>query len=548
MKAVKPVEMLRIESSLSTSNLINEAGYSISKIARECLGGILTKKILILVGPGINGEDALIAGQYLAKSGAEILLCMFKESLEISTRFPFLVENFNCSIVKSFDKIDQTELITLINKIDLIIDGFFGTGLNRPLQKEIQEKIILVNDLKNNPNSTRFKIISIDIPSGLDPELGPTEKVAMKSDFTVALGAVKTGLLTKNAKDYTGSIILAPLKIDENSYSPSQPDLLHYDLLRSKIPNRPVNSHKGTFGKATIIGGSENYLGAPLLSAKAAARSGAGLVSLAMPGKLSYEGLTYLPEATHLSLPSKKKDSTFDLQSALVLNKLSLGSTLLIGPGIGTTKQTAVFFKQILFDHINKKGDGRKIVIDADGLSLLAQIPGWWDHYKNIGVLTPHPGELSILTGQSVDYIQENRVHCVTTYAKKWKTTIVLKGAYTVIGEPTGNVSINPLAWAGLSSAGTGDVLAGIITGILSQGKSPYVAAQLGTYIHSLAAVLAAKKISASSTGLIANDILEYIPMAITKILNRNIDKDVQLALGLISESDYISELSDTSN
>lgn len=260
-----------------------------------------------------------------------------------------------------------------------------------------------------------------------------------------------------------------------------------------KLPKRPKNANKGTFGKVLVIGGSENYPGAAYLTCAAAYRVGTGLVTLATSREVKIIVSRKLPEVTFLSYPES-------------LKKLQEYDVLILGPGLGQKFNIKKFLKKKL----------PTLVIDGDGLNILSKINNWWEKIAGDAVLTPHPGEMSRLTGQSVQQIQSNREKIAKQFAKKWRKIIVLKGANTLIVSPAGEVIKAPFANPLLATAGTGDVLAGIIAGLLAQGPEIFDAACLGVYIHGLAAEFLKEKLGDS--GLLASDLLEILPKVIKKI------------------------------
>lgn len=259
------------------------------------------------------------------------------------------------------------------------------------------------------------------------------------------------------------------------------------DWITQKLPKRPKDANKGTFGKVLVVAGSENYPGAAYLPCAAAYRIGAGLVSLVTQPTVKIIVSRQLPEVTFLSIDE-------------VFSKINKYDVLLIGPGLGQTSQVIEFI-QI------------KTVIDGDGLNILSKQDKWWERLNTEVVLTPHPGEMSRLTDISIDEIQRNRVNIARDFAKKWHRVVVLKGAETVIASPLGEVAVSPFANPLLATAGTGDVLAGIIAGLIAQGLNLFDAACIGVYIHGLAGDVLKDKIG--NAGALASDLLPILPIII---------------------------------
>ena len=299
------------------------------------------------------------------------------------------------------------------------------------------------------------------------------------------------------------------------------------------LPLRAEDAHKGTFGTCLIAAGSVNYCGAPLLASEAAYRVGAGLVRTAIPGAI-YDAIAgCLPETTWLVLPYT--DGVLNAEGARVLRRnLERVSALLIGPGLGFESHTQDFLTDLLekADSPNSSkrpmgfsGEKREertasfvelppLVIDADGLRLLARLKDWHQKLGKTAVLTPHPGEMSALTGLPVEEIQRNRTEIALEYARKWGHIVVLKGALTVTADPSGKYMVNPAATSALATAGTGDVLAGMIAGLIAQGLTGYSAAVTGVWLHAQAGIYAAKHLG-STAPVTARDVLAAIPAAL---------------------------------
>ncbi|OGE65121.1 NAD(P)H-hydrate dehydratase [Candidatus Daviesbacteria bacterium RIFCSPLOWO2_02_FULL_36_7] len=267
-----------------------------------------------------------------------------------------------------------------------------------------------------------------------------------------------------------------------------------------RLPKRPKNAHKGTFGKVLVIAGSEHYPGAAYLSSSACYRIGAGLVVLATESSVKIIVARQLPEVTFLSLGE-------------VIGKIDKYDVLLLGPGLGQKEKAVDLVSRLLTKELPK------VVIDGDGLNILSKIGGWWDKLDKEVVLTPHPGEMTRLTGKSVDEIQTDRVNVVQYFAKKWKKIVVLKGANTIIVSPAGQVLISPFANPVLATAGTGDILAGVIAGLLAQGLNAFDAACVGVYIHGLAGDRIRER--TGDAGALASELLPILPQVIKDLVNK---------------------------
>jgi NAD(P)H-hydrate epimerase len=306
------------------------------------------------------------------------------------------------------------------------------------------------------------------------------------------------------------------------------------ERLRQWLPPRPRDAHKGTFGKVLIVAGSVNYPGAVALAGLAAYRVGAGLVTLATPQPIQPLIAGIVPEATWILLPHELGAISKDAAAVLV-EPLSGTTCMLLGPGFGQEACTGDFLIRLLgaetahsrgnigFVHDGNEGRGpvRQLphcVVDADGLKLLAKIPDWPHHLPRESILTPHPGEMSVLTGLPKEEIQSDRIATAQSWAKTWGHIVVLKGAYTVVAEPSGRADVVPFATPALARAGTGDVLAGAIAGFRAQGVPPYEAAALGAYLHGRSGELAESR-TGSAASVLARDVGEALPEALKELM-----------------------------
>lgn len=289
-------------------------------------------------------------------------------------------------------------------------------------------------------------------------------------------------------------------------------DILNLDkkIIQSKLPHRPVFANKGTFGKVLVIAGSINFPGSAYLTSVAAARVGVGLVTLAVPKIIFSEMVKKVTEVT--LIPLEDTDGYINNEAlSVVEGKIINYDVLIIGPGIGQNEQTGEFLDE-LFKNI-KTMNKLKVVIDADGLNILAKNDTWWKDLSHDYILTPHPGEMGRLANLTIDEIQKDRVGISKKFAKLWNKIIVLKGANTVIASPDGIVAVSPFASPVLATAGTGDVLTGCIGGFLAQGLNQFDASCAGVYIHGLAGELIKEKLG--DAGVLASDLLSYLPLAI---------------------------------
>jgi len=372
----------------------------------------------------------------------------------------------------------------------------------------------------------------------VDCDSGEVADETIAADLTVTMAAVKQGLLKLPAFEYIGDLEVVDIDLPQDlpSLKDFKAEVADPDSVAALLPERALDSHKGTFGTALIAAGSINYTGAVLLAGEAAYRVGAGLVTMAIPAALHGTLAGRFPEATWVLLPHEM--GVISSNGAEVLAKnFERASALLIGPGFGTENSTKEFIENILEGKYLSKKNAQRIgfvrqetekneenntklppmVIDADGLKLLAKISDWQKKIPAQAILTPHPGEMSVLTGLSKEEIQENRQEIASKYAKEWGHVVVLKGAFTVIASPDGQMTVIPVASPALARAGTGDVLAGLIVGLRAQGLEAFDAAVAGAWIHAQAGLYAADDLGTTAS-VLAGDVLDSISDVISDL------------------------------
>jgi NAD(P)H-hydrate epimerase len=356
-------------------------------------------------------------------------------------------------------------------------------------------------------------VVAVDCPSGVDCDTGETAPNCIHADLTACMAAVKGGLLRMPAFGLLGDLRMVDIGLPAN-FPPLKAiarAVIDKDFVRAVLPERPPDAHKGTFGTALIVAGSREYTGAAWLAGKAAYRIGAGLVTIGVPESIHAALAGHLPEATWLLLP--EKDGGIDAAAVEILQaNLNRANALLLGPGFGMREGTAKFLEELI------EGAAKlpPTVIDADGLKLLSKITKWPKKLPADSILTPHPGEMAVLSGMSKDEIQASRVEVAEQYAKGWGHVVVLKGAFTVIASPEGRVGVIPVASPALARAGTGDVLAGMMAGLLAQGAAPFEAACAGAWLHAQTGLAAAHMRNPAS--VLAGELIEEIPLVLNSL------------------------------
>jgi len=543
MKLVTIPQMHLIEQEadaggLTYEKMMENAGYNLS---REVLRLAYAQEdeeeiqVLGLVGPGNNGGDTLVALARLAEKGWIARAYLVHRKLAGDTLIKRL-EEAGGEIFQAEKDTSFQQLQAFLESADVVLDGVLGTGFKLPLKDDFAAVLAAVQGIIAAMEWPPY-VIAVDCPSGVDCDSGQAAPQTIPAEATVTMAAIKQGLLKLPAYDLIGELRVVEIgRLDDlDSWKAIKNEVADEELALSLLPLRPSDAHKGTFGTAMIAAGSINYTGAAYLAGKAAYRIGAGLVTLAVPASLHSALAGQFPEATWVLLPHEL--GVISEKAADVLKKnLERVTALLVGPGLGLEDTTREFIANLLNTAEDKPVHGRMgfvqadagkpvskpvtlppLVFDADGLKLLAKLPDWPKLLPAPAILTPHPGEMAVLTGLSTDEIQKDRLNIARKFAQEWGHVVVLKGAFTVVAAPDGRTTTIPLATPALARAGTGDVLAGIITGLRAQGVDAYDAARAGAWIHAQAGLTAAG-FQGSLAAVMAGDVLEAIPDVIADL------------------------------
>jgi NAD(P)H-hydrate epimerase len=503
---MRAIEAEAVSRGATWQGLMERAGEQVARLSIEWLGPETEQRVLVLAGPGNNGGDALVVARHLADHGWPVRLRTWhrggdKDEWLVS---PLKERKIVAQALSATD--EHAALSTDLDWATAVIDGLLGTGLQRDVGAALAGII-------NQIAASGRKVIAIDIPTGVDSDTGQVRGESLRADCTVALGHLKYGHVIQPGMAMSGKITLGEIGLSvKTSRETASGELLTDDLVRDMLPARPDDANKGTFGKAMVVAGSVNYIGAAALATEGAMRAGAGLVTLGCPGDLLSILAVKLTECTFIPLPSDL--GALSLHAAeKVRSSIEGYDALLIGCGLGKEKQTANFIRSLLShtdvaarpsarpigfsSRVAEKeaeeeleGNLPPLVLDGDALNLLAEWDEWASNLPDGTVLTPHPGEMARLTDSTVEDVQKDRVGVAREAASKWKAVVVLKGAATVIAQPDGKVYVSPFSNPALATAGTGDVLAGAIAGLLAQGVSPANAACAGVYLHGMAGEL----------------------------------------------------------
>ncbi|GAB4504686.1 MAG: bifunctional ADP-dependent NAD(P)H-hydrate dehydratase/NAD(P)H-hydrate epimerase [Anaerolineales bacterium] len=533
MKLVTVSQMLAIEKEadahgLSYAAMMENAGQGLADVVVDLFASDEGFEVFGLVGPGNNGGDTLIALERLALQGWQARAYLVKRKPDDLVK---RLEAAGGEIIHAGHDNDFQPLYESIETADVLLDGLLGTGFKLPLKADMAQVLAAAGQALDDLDEPPF-VVAVDCPSGVDCDSGLAADECLPADMTVTMAAVKQGLLKLPAFSLVGDLktVDIGLPADLPSLQAVQTEVADEDLVADLLPARPLDAHKGTFGTALIVAGSASYTGAAMLAGKAAYRAGAGLVTLAVPAMLHGALAGQFPEATWVLLPHERGGIAREAAESLP-KQFERATALLLGPGFGLEETTRDFLHDLLTGKaVVKKNTPRigflpsdagqeaettsgqlpPLVVDADGLRLLAKLENWSKLLPPVAVLTPHPGEMAALTGLATDDIQADRLAIAARFAAEWGHVVVLKGAFTIVAAPDGRTTTIPVASPALARAGSGDVLAGLIVGLRAQGLDAYAAAVAGAWIHARAGLQAATNLG-STAAVLAGDILEAV-------------------------------------
>ena len=558
------VKIISVEKSRALERQANERGLSYAQmmenagrltareIQRVALGdrkSLEGTRVVVLVGPGNNGGDGLVAAHYLSEMRALVSCYIWQRKVANDANFR-RIEADGLPVIWAEDDLGFEALRTLLMGADVVVDALLGVGVSRPIGgllaeilqvarqtlAERKEPAGLVEPVPLSPALPGLLVVAVDCPTGLDCDSGALDPAALPAGLTVTFAHPKTGLLRFPGAEAVGELVVADIGVPPDLAADVPLELATPAMIRAWLPDRPRSAHKGTFGRALIVAGSVNYVGAAALAGAAAMRVGAGLVTMALPPPIQPAVAAQVPEVTYLLLPHDLGVVTSGAVPVL-RDKVAGYEALLLGPGL-TQENEAVAFVHALLGLHGQERKGRigfvgsspaeesaqpslpPLVIDADGLNALAAAEAgeWWKALPADTILTPHPGEMArLLDNQmTVQEIQADREGIARRMAAQWSAVVVLKGAFTIVASPDGRTVVLPFANPGLATAGSGDVLSGTIVGLRAQGLGAFEAAVSAAYLHGLAGELA--RADLGDMGLVAGDLLPRLPLTLRRV------------------------------
>ncbi len=497
----KAIEQARVPGLV----LMENAGLCTFLEIEKRFESVAGLRAVVVCGKGNNGGDGFVIARHLHVRGAEVTAFLLGKKADVKGDAKANLDAWvgiggelveNASTPAKFE-----ELRAALSEAALVVDAILGTGLSGAVEAKTADAIEAIND------SPGF-VVAVDVPSGMDSDTGQILGDAVWADLTCTYGAMKVGQWQYPGRECCGELVLVPLPMPPEFLGESaEHALLGEEDVPHQLLHRPATAHKGYFGHLLVVAGSHGKSGAAVLASRAAGRVGAGLVTLAVSRNLEAVVAPQSPETMTALVDENASGGVAASAGGELLKLAAERSGVVIGPGIPTDAESSKAFLEFL------KSVKTPLVIDADGLNLLASSKTRpQDLASKMVIVTPHPGEMARLTGKSAAQVQESRITIAREYAKSEGVICVLKGAGTVIADPAGAVFLSPSGNPALASGGTGDVLAGMIGGLLVQeGVSPLEACCAGVILHGLAADRIVEK-KGAEPALLAGDLIEELP------------------------------------
>jgi NAD(P)H-hydrate epimerase len=481
---------------------MENAGRGVADLIIKDLSGRLSKGALILCGPGNNGGDGFVVARHLFQKGIkmEVIVLSKKEAYRGDAETNYrIAEKIGLDIKVCVEDESIPDLMETFDSTGVIVDAIFGTGIS----KDIRGRFLKVIEFSNNSPAP---VVSVDIPSGLSADTGKIFGACIHAETTVTMAFPKMGMFTPKAKDYVVKLhvvdIGIPSKLTEEKDFKCV--LLEEDTAKSLFRQRPLWAHKGTFGHLLVVAGSRGKTGAGALGATGALRSGAGLVTVASPRSIQPVYSQKLTEAMTEGLSETEEGSIAKAAVSELRTMIEKKKAVVVGPGAGLCRETREALLVLI------KNIPLPMVIDADALTAIGDRFDLLKDCSHPRILTPHLGEMARLTGAVIPEIEEDRFNMVRDYASASGAYVVLKGYRSLVASPDGRLAVNTSGNQGMASGGMGDVLSGIIGGLLAQGYSPWKAACLGVYAHGLSGDILSRE--RGPYGYLAGEVADNLP------------------------------------
>jgi NAD(P)H-hydrate epimerase len=496
------------EFGISGLTLMENAGRGSAEVIATDFGSAPGLSAVVVAGKGNNGGDGYVIARLLREKGWRVTTFVIAADEEVCG-----AARVNLELIRdgSLHFCPETgglaRFRSVIGDADLVVDALLGTGLKSEVRGSLAEAVALIN-------AAGKQVISVDIPSGIDAGTGRVLGCAVKADVTVSFAMAKLGQVLFPGCEQTGRLFVIDIGIpDEVAISVGFHEFLDLEEIRPLIRKRDRSAHKGDFGHCLIVAGSTGKTGAAAMAANSAVRTGAGLVTLAVPECLNHILEMKTTEAMTLPLPDEGKGCLTVRAKAVIEKALEGKDALALGPGISGSPETARLVRELTAETL------MPMVVDADGLNALSEDTSFLLRKKSPAViLTPHPGEMARLTGLTVGEVERDRIETTRSFAAHYGVYIVLKGARTIVAAPDGRIAINGSGNPGMASGGMGDVLTGVLVALLGQGYDAFTACKIGVFLHGYAAdLVAAEK---GEIGMSAVDLQERLPYALKELLS----------------------------
>jgi NAD(P)H-hydrate epimerase len=487
------IEQLGIPEEL----LMENAGLAVYHVIRRTCG-VSGRSFTVVCGTGNNGGDGFVVARKLHSEGGEVSVFLLGPREKLSGAAELNAGILDGVGIEICEVTDLDRLRLSLEESDAVIDALFGTGLTRTVEGNYRDAIKMIN-------ASRGLVYSVDIPSGVNGNTGEVMGVAVTADFTITFGLPKVGNIVYPGWDHCGNLSVTHISFPPALYGSEH--LKTEIAVPSMLPPRPADGHKSTFGTALFIAGAAQYYGAPYFSSMSFLRCGGGYARLvSTPSVISAAAA----KSSEIVFHPVKESATGSIayQNIDVIKMLAAqAGFVVLGPGISLGDETQKLALELV------PSNDKPLLLDGDGLTAVAKNPLMLEKRSGPTILTPHPGEMARLTGLSVKEIEANRVETVREYASKFKAIIVLKGAHTVTAFPNGRVAVNMSGNSGMGTAGSGDVLTGIIAAMAVQDLPLEEAVITGVFLHGFAGDIAAGKLG--EDGMTAGDILNTLPEAV---------------------------------
>ncbi|MEO5762022.1 MAG: NAD(P)H-hydrate dehydratase [Vicinamibacteria bacterium] len=491
--------------------LMDNAGLAVSRAIESRFGK--ERRVAVVCGLGNNGGDGFVIARTLKTEWTRVYVMGDPETLTGDARHHYdrlRKERARLPVTVIKTEAEWAEKAVEFGRASLVVDALLGSGSHGAPRGLAVAAILSMRAARTRG----ARVVAVDLPSGVPADAGPFDWPTVEADITVTFAAKKPCLVFSPASELAGSVVVAQIGIPDAALQFNERGLAMFELeesdARAVFPPRPKESHKGKFGHVLIVAGSIGKAGAAVLAARAAFRTGAGLVTVASVGEVCRLVTVSQPEVMTATLGEAKECGDVNGAAGQILELAAFMDALVIGPGLGRTDKTQDFVLDVV------ARCGVPVVMDADALfGLRAHTLSRVSHRDAPTILTPHPGEMARLLGVDTDTVQRGRVTAVRHAAADTRSTVVLKGRHTLIGNERSEVWLNPTGSASLATAGTGDVLAGTIGAIVARGVAPDLAAAAGAYVHGLAGERAGKR---RPWGTVAGDVVDALPKAIASL------------------------------